>query len=312
MDVSRVSQGKVELKREQLSLRTIIETALETSLPLIEASQHRFAVSPIDASLFVHGDLTRLAQAVANIVNNAAKYSPNGSTIELSVLQESNDVAIRVKDTGTGIARDMLPKVFGLFTQVGHSIDRSQGGLGIGLSLVQKLVEFHGGRVVAESEGLGKGSTFTIRLPLFQENPSASVVHADDKGAQAHPVKARRIVVVDDNVDAAETLSMMLKYIGHDVRTCHSGLEAIRAGTAFPPEVFFLDIGLPDMNGYEVATVLRQDPALKNTILIALTGWGSEEDRRLSQQAGFNHHLIKPVDLVTMCKVLEQFFPRTG
>ena len=308
MDVSRVSQGKIELKRERVSLRTIIETALETSLPLIEASDHKLAVSPIDASLFVHGDLTRLAQALANVINNAAKYTPKGSAIEVSVLRQGNDIAIRVKDTGIGISRDMLSKVFNLFTQVGHSMDRSQGGLGIGLSLVQKLVEIHGGSVVADSEGLGKGSTFTIRLPILQETPSSLVVPNAIKEDQDHPPRKRQVVIVDDNKDAAETLSMLLEYIGHEVRLFESGQEAVQAARNAPPDLVFLDIGLPAMNGYEVAAAFRLDPVLKDTILVALTGWGSEEDRRLSREAGFDHHLIKPVDIATVSRVIQVFF----
>lgn len=307
MDVSRVSQGKIELKRERVSLRTIIETALETSLPLIEASRHRLAVSPIDASLFVHGDLTRLAQAVANVINNAAKYSPQGSAIDISGLRQDKDVAIRVRDTGVGISRDMLPKVFDLFTQVGHSMDRSQGGLGIGLSLVRKLVEIHGGSVVADSAGLGKGSTFTIRLPVLQETAFAAVVQDAADSGQYRPVRQRQVVVVDDNKDAALSLSMLLEHIGHDVRLFETGQEAVRAARDAPPDLVFLDIGLPGMSGYEVAAAFRLDPVLKDTILVALTGWGSEEDRRLSREAGFDHHLIKPVDIATVSGVLQRF-----
>lgn len=310
MDASRVSQGKVELKRARLSIRTIVEIALETSRPLIDASQHKLTVLPIDSALFVHGDLTRLAQALANIIINAAKYSPSGSSIELSAYQEGEEVLIRVRDTGIGIARDMLPKVFGLFTQVRHSIDRSQGGLGIGLALVQKLVQMHKGSVVAESEGLGKGSTFTIRLPLLHELPVAAGQISEEHSEQATATRAKRIVVVDDNIDAAEALSLLLEYLGHQVRTFHSGPEVLQGARDFQPQVAFLDIGLPGMNGYDVALAFREDPALKDTTLIALTGWGSEEDRRLSHEAGFDYHLTKPIELNTVTKVMDHFFSR--
>ncbi|XPJ79402.1 ATP-binding protein [Klebsiella pneumoniae] len=310
MDVARVSQGKVELKRERLSLRSIVEAAVESSRPLIEAAQHTLSVSPVDASLFVHGDLTRLAQSLGNIVTNAIKYSPPGSVIELSVLPEQKDVLIRVKDNGIGIAREMLPKIFDLFTQVGHSIDRSQGGLGIGLSLVRKLVEVHGGSVVAESEGLGKGSTFTIRLPLVQDSSAASISPDEGRRKLDSTVKGKRIMVVDDNVDAAQALGILLEYAGHHVTTVHDGLDALRAVKDVMPEVVFLDIGLPRMSGYDVAAALRKDPALNGILLIATTGWGSEEDLRLSKEAGFDQHLIKPVDIRVVLKVLEQFFSR--
>lgn len=308
MDVARVSQGKVELKRERVSLRSIVEAALESSRPLIEAAQHRLSVLPIDASLFVHGDLTRLAQSLGNIVNNAVKYSPRGSAIELSVLREQKDVLIRVKDTGIGITREMLPKIFDLFTQVGHSIDRAQGGLGIGLSLVAKLVEIHGGRVIAESEGLGKGSTFIIRLPLLQDTRSPTASLDNGRRKFESTVKGKRIMVIDDNVDAAQALSILLEHAGHHVTTVHDGLDALQAAKDIMPELIFMDIGLPRMSGYDVAAALRKNPALNGILLIATTGWGSEEDRRLSKEAGFNHHLIKPVDIGSVFKLLEQFF----
>lgn len=307
MDVSRVSSGKVELKRQRVTLRAIIESALEVIEPTIKAAHHQLNVELPDAPLYVRGDSTRLAQVVSNLLNNAAKYTPQGGTISVSVEQQLHEILIRITDTGVGIESDMLTKIFDLFTQVDPSIDRSKGGLGIGLSLVQKLVELHGGSVVAESQGLGKGSTFTVRLPLLEGNleEQAVGVYANTQAG----VPGKRLLVVDDNVDAAEALAMLLRFSGHKVKTAHSGPDAIVAAKSFLPEAIFLDLGLPGLNGYEVATALRKESTLEGIVLIALTGWGNQEDRRRSHEAGFDSHLVKPAEMKILTATLEHFFP---
>lgn len=307
MDVSRVSSGKVELKRERVALQNIVDSALEVIEPMISAAQHQIRIQLPQYPLYIQGDPTRLAQVVSNLLHNAAKYTPPGGRIELIAEQEADQVVIQIIDSGIGITEDMLPKVFDIFTQAGPGIDRAQGGLGIGLSLVQKLVELHRGSVSADSPGLGEGSVFTLRLPLLWDDPPLQKTPAKSDA----PVKlaAKRILVVDDNVDAAEALAMLLRFSGHEVVTAHSGNEALGVAVDFNPDAVFLDLGLPGLNGYEVATSLRKESSLSNLILIALTGWGSEEDRRRSTEVGFDFHLVKPVDAETVTITLERFFP---
>lgn len=308
LDVSRISRGMVKLEPQRVSLATILEHAVETTGPLVDAGGHMLTVRTPDAPVFVHGDLTRLAQVVSNLLNNAAKYTPRGGHIELWAGIERPEpgappwAVVRVTDDGTGISADMLPRVFDLFAQVDRTLDRAQGGLGIGLSLVRRLVEMHGGTIAARSEGLGRGSTFTVRLPLASagEDGAAGEAVARPEGRAA----ARRVLVVDDNLDAAETLAMLLSLQGHEATTAHSGPEALEAARARRPEVVFLDIGMPGMDGYEVARRLRADPALAGTTLVALTGWGSEDDKRRSQDAGFDVHLTKPVEPTAVAEVL--------
>jgi PAS domain S-box-containing protein len=307
MDVSRVSRGKVELRPSRVTVRAVFDSALETSLPLIEAARHELSVSLPEEPLYVRADLTRVAQVLGNLLNNAAKYTPERGRIGLSAARDGDIVVIRVKDDGTGIPGDMLPKVFDLFTQVGRTIDRSQGGLGIGLSLVRRLVELHGGTVVAESPGPGKGSTFTVRLPLAPDE--ATEIDDSDGLAQASDKSRppRRVLVVDDNVDGAESLALLLQLSGHQTRTAHSGPEALTAARVFRPDIVFLGIGLPGMNGYEVATRFRREAELRDVALVALTGWGSEEDRKRSLEAGFDFHLTKPVEVGAVENVLSRF-----
>jgi CheY-like chemotaxis protein/two-component sensor histidine kinase len=304
LDVSRVSSGKLVLKRERVTVQTVVHSAIEASRPLVEAARHELTVQLPEQPLYLDADLTRLAQVISNLLNNAAKYTPDGGRIELDVRQEADRVVIRVTDTGAGIPAEMLPRVFELFTQVGQTINRSQGGLGIGLALVKRLVEMHGGTIDAQSPGPGAGSTFTVRLPLASEDKrDAPAVSEPGTARQA----GRRILVVDDNEDAAESLAMMLELDGHDARTAYRGSEALATARAFWPEVVFLDIGLPGVNGYEVARQFRQDPRLAGTILVALTGWGSEEDKRKSKEAGFDFHLTKPLEATAMNEVLARF-----
>lgn len=295
LDVSRITQGKITLKKEKVDLITIIGRALETSRPLIDSCKHRLTVSLPEQPLRLEGDTTRLTQVVSNLLNNAAKFTPEGGQIWLIAEAQNGQMVLRVRDTGIGIPEDLLPQVFDLFRQADRSLDRSQGGLGVGLTLVRSLLEMHGGTVEAYSDGPGRGSEFVVRLPAFAE-PSqaleeASAVESDMGNSACH-----RILVVDDNVDSAESIALLLELNGHDVRLAHDGPAALEIAHSFHPQVVVLDIGLPGMDGYEVARRLRGEAQMQNIILIALTGYGQSEDRQQSLAAGFNHHLVKPVD----------------
>ena len=305
LDVARVSQGKVKLKHESLELHDIVENALEVSQSFIDSAGHRLFVSIPNENLFVTGDATRLAQVITNLLHNAAKYTPEGGRIELSIERDGRDVRIRVSDNGMGIPGEMLPRVFDLFTQVGRSIDRAQGGLGIGLSLVRKLVELHGGWVSGESAGIGHGSTFTVSLPLATRQVPFSQGDGMSTSNTAKPA-AQRILIVDDNVDAATSLGLLLKLTGHETQVGHSGPAALELVASFGPDAIFLDIGLPGMNGYEVARTIRSMARIRQPYLIALTGWGSDEDKRLAKEVGFDQHLTKPIDAGAVNDVLRR------
>lgn len=297
LDISRVTSGKIRLRPELIDLREAIKVAVEATRPTIEAGQHLLTIQLPEKPLTLRADSTRVAQVVGNLLTNAAKYTPQGGRIEVSLDREEGFAIIRVADNGVGIPADMLPKVFDLFTQVGKHLDRAQGGLGIGLALVKKLVEFHGGSVRAESEGSGKGSTFTIRLSMSEVVIESSPLDSEvSKTAPVPSQQIRRVLVVDDNTDAAESLAELLALRGHEVQTAHSGSDALATASRFRPAVVFLDIGLPGMNGYEVAQALRADECCADVVLVALTGWGSEEDRKRSKEAGFDLHLVKPVE----------------
>lgn len=312
LDVSRVSSGKVALKHDYGTLRSIFDLALETSLPLIEGARHRLDVTLASESLVVYGDLTRLAQVLSNLLNNAAKYTPDGGRISLSAAERDGYIVVQVSDTGMGIPSDMLPKVFDLFTQVGRTVDRSQGGLGIGLSLVKRLVEMHGGTVSAESAGAGAGSTFTVRLPASRVVNEHAPSPTATTSSNARNGASRKVLIVDDNVDAADTLSTLLGILQHETRITHSGTEALAEAPTFGPDIVFLDIGLPGMNGYEVARRLRSDGNLHDVVLVALTGWGTEEDRRKSIEAGFDCHLTKPIDQAALQEAIAKCSRASG
>ncbi|HRI50154.1 MAG TPA: PAS domain S-box protein, partial [Pseudomonadota bacterium] len=305
LDVSRITSGKVELKRERCTLQLVIEAAIEASRPFIEAGNHNLSLYIPDKPIWLDADSTRLSQVVSNLLNNAAKYTPNGGRIELVACCEKSTAVVQIRDNGVGIPSEHLAAVFDMFTQVNRTLDRAQGGLGIGLALVRKLMEMHGGSISAESPGVDRGSTFTLRLPVAtaEASPAAS---AAPRSAPTLTSK-RRILVVDDNVDGAETLAMLLEFSGHKVRIAHSGLEALRTAADFCPQVVFLDIGLPGMNGYEVAQRLRSELGLKTTLLVALTGWGTEEDKNRARRAGFDHHLTKPVEVSSVELLLNQY-----
>ena len=295
LEVSRITRGKIELRLELVELAGVVRTAVETSQPLIAAANHQLALSLPPEPLTVNADPVRLSQIISNLLNNSAKYTEAGGQIWLTVRREGDWVSVSVRDSGIGIDPQMLPDVFQLFTQVDRQTGRAQGGLGIGLTLVKNLTEMHGGEVHAHSEGLGHGSEFVIRLPLAAEQAGAGA--SSSRGRSRSPSVPRRILVVDDNRDAATSMSMLLKVLGSDVRVAFSGPDALQAVAEYQPSVVLLDIGMPGMDGYEVARRIREQPGLKDVTLIALTGWGQEEDRRRSQSAGFDYHLIKPADI---------------
>ena len=302
MDVSRISRDKLELRKELVSLAAILNSAVETSRPLIEQMGHQLTVTLPKQPLIVDADTTRLAQVFLNLLNNAAKYGDRGGHIQLNVELQESDVVVTVKDTGIGIAADQLPRIFELFTQVDHSLEKSQGGLGIGLTLVKRLVEMHGGRVEAKSEGPGKGSEFIVTLPVVVEASRPQEAGIEDEPAT--PKSSLRILIVDDNQDGANSLAMMLKIMGNDTRTAYDGQAGVGAAEQFRPDVMLLDIGLPKLNGYEVCRCIREKPWGKGIVLIAVTGWGQDEDRRRSHEAGFDHHMVKPVDPKVLMKML--------
>ncbi|MGZ8222008.1 MAG: PAS domain-containing protein, partial [Methylobacter sp.] len=294
LDVSRISQGKIELKKERLEVSTIVQRAVETSHPLIDAHRHTFSVQLPPEPVVVEGDLVRLSQVVSNLLNNAAKYTDEGGSISLTVEPVNNELFIRVRDNGRGIDPSALSGLFQLFYQVDRTIDRAEGGLGIGLALVKSLVTMHGGDVWAQSEGRGKGSEFVIRLPCLPQSPAVPVPHSTaPKPAKGHRL---RILVVDDNRDAAQSLSLLLTSEGHTVWLAYDGHTALEVALAERPQVVLLDIGLPGMDGYAVARALRQHPALKMAHLIAVSGYGQQGDREQAKTAGFNGYLVKPVN----------------
>ena len=303
LDVSRITRGKIEMKMETLDVATVVATALETSRPHMEALSHHLSVQLPDQRLLVHADHARLAQVLSNLLNNAAKFTPRGGTIWLSAVREGDQAVFSVRDTGVGIPPEMLDRIFDLFTQVDQSLDRSQGGLGIGLTIVQRLIEMHGGRVEAKSGGPGSGSEFTVRLPAVAMAPADEP--ADESPAPAEPgQEALRVLVVDDNVDAAESLGWLLRLSGHHTRIAYDGPAAIEAAVSFRPQVLILDLGLPGLDGYHVARKLRQEPAVAEALFVALSGYGRDEDQRRSSEAGFDHHFIKPVDVNCLMEVL--------
>jgi CheY-like chemotaxis protein len=280
----------------------VLERALESSSPLIQERKHHVEVSLPDEPLLLHADLTRLSQVFLNLLNNAAKYTPANGSIQISGKAEGQNIVVRVRDNGIGIAPDLLPKVFDLFVQGSRSLDRAEGGLGIGLTLVREIVRLHGGSVSVSSAGVQQGSEFIVKLPLATR-PRDRAKNAHDTEAASSALQ-RRILVVDDNSDSAESMALLLKASGHDVHTAHDGASALEQADAHKPEFVLLDIGLPGMSGYTVAKRLREVPGLSAVKLIAMTGYGQEDDRKRSRDAGFDHHLVKPVDLAVLAALL--------
>jgi PAS domain S-box-containing protein len=306
LDVSRITRGAVDLRKTRVELATVLESAVETSRPLIEDMGHKLEITIPKAPIVLEADPTRLAQVISNLLNNAAKYMQRGGTIGVSAERLDGMAIVSVKDSGIGIPPEMIERIFEMFTQVDGSLERSHGGLGIGLTLVKRLVEMHGGSVEAHSDGLNQGSEFIVRLPavvgLLSEPPS--------KDGSGRPAGAkRRILVVDDNENAAKVLGMLLTALGNDVRTAFDGFTAIELAESFLPEIILLDIGMPKLNGYETARRIREQPWGKNMVLAALTGWGQEEDKRRTREAGFDHHFVKPLEPATLQKLLAEYEP---
>lgn len=296
LDAGRVSYGRIELRQETVDLAAVVREAIETTRPLLEARKHSFEAELPVESLPVRGDAVRLAQVVMHLLANAAKYTEAGGRVRLSLAADRGEAFLRVRDNGVGIAGDVLPQVFDLFTQLDRDVARSQGGLGIGLTLVKRLVEMHGGSVAAHSDGPGAGSEFVVRLPLHQ-GAAAPLAEPPDSIRDHEPhARALRILVVDDNADAAETTAMLLKLWGHDVQIVYDGPAALQRAREARPDVVILDIGLPGLSGREVARQMRDDAGLAGIHLIAATGYGQAEDLRRSREAGFDYHLVKPVD----------------
>ncbi|QYF93537.1 PAS domain S-box protein [Massilia sp. PAMC28688] len=314
LDVARISGGKLELKKSVVDLKAVLFSAVETSLPLIEGGQHALSLEVSDEELMVDVDATRVAQVVSNLLNNSAKYTPAQGRIVLKAWREGQEAVVSVTDNGVGIPAEALVTVFEMFSQVGRNLERAQGGLGIGLSLVRRLVDMHGGSVAAHSAGPGQGCTFTVRLPLFSVGP-ASLPALPERSVPG-AVAPLRILLADDNVDAADTLATMMELTGHTISVAHDGLAAVARAAEFAPDVVFLDIGMPGLNGYDAARRIRATAGLEHVILLALTGWGAQNDHALADAAGFDYHLTKPVqfDLVSslLARLAEERPQRDG
>jgi PAS domain S-box-containing protein len=302
LDLSRITHNRIELRKERVELASVIHQAVEASRPLAESAGHDMKVTLPSNPIYVHGDPVRLMQIFGNLLNNSCKYTPPGGRISVSARQEGSDAVVTVADTGTGIPPDKLSSIFEMFTQIDGSMERSQGGLGIGLTLAKRLVQMHGGSIEAHSAGEGRGSEFVVRLPVMIERPDAAPPPARGMDEPAHTY---RILVVDDNRDAAASLAMLMQMTGHETFTAGDGPEALEAMERRRPEVVLLDIGLPTMNGHEVCRRAREQPWGHDMLIIALTGWGQEEDRRKSRDAGFDGHLVKPVEYAALNALLD-------
>jgi signal transduction histidine kinase/CheY-like chemotaxis protein len=303
LDITRIRLNKVELRKERVSVGSIVQQAVDSCLALFEASRHQLTISLPEHPLWVEGDTLRLAQVVNNLLNNAAKYTPEGGKIEVSVERAGDGAVIRIRDNGIGISASIRPRVFDLFAQGDSARERTRGGLGIGLTLVRRFVELHGGGVVVRSDGVGKGSEFVVTLPLA-DGGAVTSFPAEDNGVGSAAGHVLRILVVDDHRDSADSLAILLSAQGHDVRTAYDGGSALETARSFRPEVTLQDIGMPDMDGYEVARKLRELPQTQHAALIAMTGFTREEDAREARAAGFDHHLGKPVDFDALDRVL--------
>jgi CheY-like chemotaxis protein len=303
LEVARVTTGRIRLRLEKVELNALVEHSVEAVRSMINRKKQTIDVTLHPSVLWLNADATRLEQIVGNILTNASKYTAVGGNVRVTVEQDRHHAVIRVADNGAGIPLDLLPRIFDLFTQADHSLARSEGGLGIGLALVKSLVELHRGTVTAASGGLGQGSEFAVRVPL------ASAFSSDEVTPDAQlalKTDSLRILVVDDGEDAAKMAALLLRASGHDIRIAHAGHAALEIAADFKPQVVLLDIGLPEMDGYEVARRLRQLPQTKNTLLVAVTGYGQDSDRRRSKEAGFDHHLLKPVQYNKLSKLLSE------
>ncbi|MFT3881597.1 MAG: response regulator [Gemmatales bacterium] len=301
LDISRITRGKIELRLSRIELASPIYHAVEAAKTFMQEKDHEFTVTLTQQPIFVHGDPIRLAQVVGNLLNNASKFTVKGGRIGLSLAQENEQAVIRVRDNGKGIDADQLPRIFEMFVQFDSTLERTAGGLGIGLSLVKNLVGMHHGTVEVNSAGKGLGSEFVVRLPiLINTIPSTQMPGNIEQGAR----KSRRILVVDDNVDSADSLASLLKMIGNETFTAYDGLAAVTSAASIRPDVILLDIGMPKLDGYEACRRIRENEWARDIMMVALTGWGQEEDKQKTKSAGFNSHLVKPVELDVLLKLL--------
>jgi CheY-like chemotaxis protein len=294
LDISRINRNKMELRRDRISLADVVASAVETSRPAITEAEHDLMITLPGSPIYLYADPVRLAQVFSNLLTNSAKYTPKGGRISMSAVSSRDQVVVSVHDTGIGIPGDSLPLIFNMFSQVDRSMERSTGGLGIGLALVKGLVEMHGGTVVAESQGEGTGSTFRVTLPILNETPGSD----NETNSTNDPISTNglRILVVDDNNDGAESLGLMLRLMKNDVLTANDGIQAIEMAEEFRPDVILMDVGMPRLNGLEATERIRKHAWGKSIIIIAITGWGQDRDRQLSHAAGCDGHLVKPVE----------------
>jgi CheY-like chemotaxis protein len=303
LDISRITRNKLVLRRSPIELAEVITAAVESSRPLIEQSGHELTVSVPSAPVYIDGDAVRLSQVFQNLLNNAAKYTERGGQISLAAERQDDGVVVRVKDTGVGLPPDALPRLFEMFYQADRSLERAQTGLGVGLALVRRLAEAHGGRVEARSEGVGKGSEFIVRLPALAEPPT--VVAVPQAGNQeSNVITGLRILVADDNRDSADLFAMFLEMMGNEVRTAYDGVAAVEETERFRPDAVLLDIGMPRLNGEDACRRIRATPWGRDAVLIAVTGWDHEDNRRRIVEAGFDAHLVKPVDPSRVAELL--------
>jgi CheY-like chemotaxis protein len=304
LDVSRITRGKVELKRQRIETAQFVARAIEMASPILEHRQHRLNVVVATRGLTVDGDPERLAQVVSNLLTNAAKYTEHGGLITITARKQAGQVVISVKDTGIGIEPEMLPRIFEMFVQEKQAIDRAQGGLGLGLTIVRSMVALHGGTVDVTSQGRNRGAEFIVRLPAAEGR--ASVPAAAPAGDRATPEGGRRVLIVDDNEDAADLMAEALESMGHSTRVAYDGPQALRLVGDFVPDVALVDIGLPVMDGHELARRLRESPQLSELRIVAVTGYGQEADRQRSREAGFDAHLVKPVDVDRLADIIAE------
>jgi len=307
LDVSRITRGRLELRKERLELKECLLAAIETARPVIEARGHKLIIEVPSELIYVDADQVRLAQVFSNLFSNSAKYTDAGGEIRVRVEREDENVIITVQDNGIGISPEQMSHLFEMFSQATSALDRSEGGLGIGLSITRGLMQLHGGSIKAQSPGLGKGSEFIITLPVASTQPQRETVSVSSKEAVSIDSKRIRVLVADDNQDNADSSTMLLQMCGHEVRTAYSGSEALKIAAEFDPQLILLDIGMPEMNGYEVARRIRATKKGETVYLVAITGWGQEGDKRTARDAGFDHHLSKPVDFETLQALISKY-----
>ena len=302
LDLNRITHDRLELRRSEVELAEVIQQAVEVARPLVDSASHHLTIDLPDEPIYLNADRARLAQLFGNLLNNSCKYTRPGGIVSVTAQRDGDEVVVSVKDNGAGIPEDKLDSIFDMFMQVDGTSDRSQGGLGIGLTLVKRLTEMHGGSIEAHSAGEGQGSEFIVRLPVLSRS---AVAEKSGPGVESSSQPQRRVLIVDDNHDSADSLAMLMELTGNKTYMAHDGVEAFEAIERHRPEVVLLDIGLPGLDGHEVCRRVRKQPWGKDIVMIALTGWGQEDDRRRSEEAGFNGHLVKPVDYDKLLELLE-------